>query len=55
MYGSEDYKNRLESVGFKIELYNIKKDLNIKEIKRIGLNQEEILYIYQKWLYQKDL
>ncbi|MCG2686887.1 methyltransferase domain-containing protein [Candidatus Parcubacteria bacterium] len=47
IYG-QDYKKRLESVGFKVELYDIKKDLSIKEIKIFGLNQEEILYVCQK-------
>ena len=47
IYG-KDYKERLESIGFKLDLYNIKNDLNIKEIKRLGLNQEEILYGFQK-------
>ena len=47
IYG-KDYKERLESIGFKLDLYNIKNDLNIKEIKRFGLNQEEILYVCQK-------
>lgn len=36
------------SVGFKVGLYNIKKELNIKEIKKFALNEEEILYICQK-------
>lgn len=48
IYG-KDYKERLESVGFKVELYDIKKDLSIKDIKRFGLNEEEILYIGQKY------
>ena len=47
IYG-QDYKKRLESVGFKLDLYDIKKDLSIQDIKRLGLNQEEILYICQK-------
>ena len=45
IYGSEDYRNRLEGVGFKVDLYDIKNDLNIKEINIFGLNQEEILYV----------
>ena len=45
---SKDYKNRLESVSFKLDLYGINKDLSIKEIKRLGLNQEEVLYVCQK-------
>ena len=48
IYG-RDYKGRLESVGFKVELYDIKKDLSIKAIKKYGLNEEEILYIGKKW------
>ena len=47
IYG-KDYKERLESIGFELDLYNIKNDLNIKEIKRLGLNQEEILHGCQK-------
>jgi len=45
---SKDYKNRFESVDFKLDLYGIKNDLTIKEIKILGLNQEEILYICKK-------
>jgi len=44
IYG-KDYKERLESVGFKVNLYDIKNDLSIKDIKKYGLNEEEILYI----------
>jgi len=44
----QDYKRRLEIVNFKVELYDIKKDLNIKEVKKLGLNKEEILYVCQK-------
>jgi len=44
IYG-KDYKKRLESIGFKVELYDIKKDLSIQDIKKYGLNEEEILYI----------
>jgi len=47
MYG-EDYKKRLENVGFEVELYDIKKDLSTEEIKKYGLNIEEILYIGHK-------
>jgi ubiquinone/menaquinone biosynthesis C-methylase UbiE len=47
IYG-KDYKRRLENIGFKLDLYDILKDLSIKEIKIFGLNQEEILYICQK-------
>ena len=31
IYG-QDYKERLKNVGFKVDLYNIKKELNIKEV-----------------------
>ena len=48
IYGSEDYRNRLEGVGFKVELYDIKNDLSIQDIKKYGLNKEEILYIDKK-------
>lgn len=44
IYGSEDYRNRLEGVGFKVELYDVKKDLNIKNIIKYGLNKNEMLY-----------
>ena len=47
IYG-KDYKERLKSVGFKLELYDIKKDMNIKNIRKYGLNEEEILYICRK-------
>jgi len=47
IYG-KDYKNRLERIGFKVELYDIKNDLNIQDIKKFGLNEEEILYIGKK-------
>jgi ubiquinone/menaquinone biosynthesis C-methylase UbiE len=47
IYG-KDYKNRLESTGFKVELYDIKNDLSIQDIKKYGLNEEEILYIGYK-------
>jgi len=47
IYG-KDYKNRLESIGFKLELYDIKNDLSIQDIKKFGLNEEEILYICKK-------
>lgn len=44
IYG-KDYKEKLESEGFKVKLYDIKNDLNNKDIIRHGLNSEEILYI----------
>jgi hypothetical protein len=47
IYG-RDYRERLESVGFKLNLYDIKNDLTIKEIKILGLNQKEILYVCKK-------
>ena len=47
IYG-QDYKKRLQNIGFKVDLYDIKNDLSIKEIKIFGLNQEEILYVCQK-------
>jgi len=43
IYG-KDYKNRLQSIGFELELYDIKNDLSIQDIKMYGLNREEILY-----------
>ena len=47
IYG-QDYEERLESADFKVELYDIKKDLNTREIKKLGLNEKEILYIGKK-------
>jgi len=47
IYG-QDYKKRLESVGFKVNLYDIKKDLSIQDIKRFGFNESEILYLCRK-------
>ena len=47
IYG-KNYKKRLESIGFKVELYDIKKDLSILDIKKFGLNEEEILYVCEK-------
>lgn len=47
IYG-KDYKKRLESVGFKVDLCDIKMFLSIKEIKKCGLNEEEILYLCRK-------
>ena len=47
IYG-KDYKKRLEDVGFKVNLYDIKSDLSIKDVKKYGLNEEEILYVYYK-------
>ena len=47
IYG-KDYKNRLESVGFKVDLFDIKMFLSIREIKKYRLNEEEILYLCRK-------
>ena len=47
IYG-QDYNKRLESVGFKVDLFNIKMFLGIKEIKKYGLNEDEILYMCRK-------
>ena len=44
IYG-KDYKEKLESEGFKVKLYDIKNDLHNKDIIKHGLNSEEILYI----------
>jgi len=44
----KDYKKRLEDVGFKLNLYDIKNDLSIQDIKKYGINEEEILYIGKK-------
>lgn len=45
---AKDYKKRLESIGFKIEFYDIKKDLTIKYIRKYGFNENEILYVCRK-------
>ena len=47
IYG-QDYKKRLESVGFKVELYDIKDELNTKNIRKHGFNENEILYVCRK-------
>jgi len=47
IYG-KDYKRRLESVGFEVNLFDVKMFLCIKEIKKYGLNEEEILYVCRK-------
>jgi ubiquinone/menaquinone biosynthesis C-methylase UbiE len=47
LYG-KDYQKRLENAGFEVKLYGIMKDLNIRNIKKYGLNEEEILYIGKK-------
>lgn len=44
IYG-QDYKERLANVGFKVDLYNMKEDLSVQDIKKFGLNREEILYL----------
>lgn len=44
IYG-KDYKEKLESEGFKVKLYDIKNDINNKDIIKHGMNSEEILYI----------
>lgn len=45
---SQDYKRRLKNVSFKVELYDIKKDLNIKYLKRYDFNENEIIYVCRK-------
>ena len=47
IYG-KDYKERLEGAGFKVVLYNIKDELNIKNIRKHGFNENEILYVCRK-------
>lgn len=47
IYG-KDYQKKLENAGFEVNLYDIKKDLNIRNIEKYGLNKEEILYICYK-------
>jgi len=47
IYG-KDFQKRLENAGFEVNLYDIKKDLNIRNIEKFGLNKEEILYIGKK-------
>jgi len=41
---NQGYKERLESAGFKVELYDIKNNLNIK----YSFNENEILYVCRK-------
>ena len=48
IYG-KDYKKRLESIGFSVYIYDIKKDLDLKAIKRFGINPEEVIYICKKY------
>ena len=47
IYG-KNYPKILENIGFKVNLYDIKKDLNIRNIEKYGINKEEILYIGKK-------
>jgi len=47
IYG-KDYRKRLEDVGFKVNLYDIKNDLSIQDIKKYGFNESEILYVCRK-------
>jgi predicted SAM-dependent methyltransferase len=47
IYG-KDYQKRLENAGFKVKLYDIKRDLNIRDIEKCGINKKEILYIGKK-------
>jgi SAM-dependent methyltransferase len=47
IYG-KNYPKILEKVGFQVNLYDIKKELNGRNIEKYGLNKEEILYIGKK-------
>jgi len=47
IYG-QDYKKRLQNIGFKVDLYDIKKDLKVKKCKKYGLSEKEVLYIGRK-------
>ena len=53
IYG-KDNKERLENVGFEVSLYDIKKDLNTRNIEKYGFNKEEILYISKKIYFIKN-
>lgn len=44
IYG-KDYKEKLESAGFKVKLFDVKNYLENKDITKHGINSEEILYI----------
>ncbi|WP_093290313.1 methyltransferase domain-containing protein [Thermoactinomyces sp. DSM 45892] len=48
VYAKEDYIKRLESVGFRVELYNIAKRYSFEEAHRLGLSKEDNLYIVHK-------
>ncbi|WP_083426279.1 methyltransferase domain-containing protein [Thermoactinomyces sp. DSM 45891] len=48
VYAKEDYIKRLESVGFRVELYNIAERYSIKEAHKLGLSKEDNLYIVHK-------
>ena len=47
IYG-KDYRKRLEDVGFKVDLHNMKEDLSVQDIKKYGFNESEILYLCRK-------
>jgi len=47
IYG-KNYKNRLKNVGFKLGLYDINKFLSTQDIRKFGLNKEDVLYAIQK-------
>jgi SAM-dependent methyltransferase len=47
VYG-RDYGEKLKEAGFKLSLYDVKKDLSIEEMRKYGLNIEEILYVSGK-------
>ncbi|MDQ0417333.1 SAM-dependent methyltransferase [Croceifilum oryzae] len=48
VYAKEDYIQRLESVGFRVELYNIAEKYSIEETHKLGLSKEDNLYIVHK-------
>jgi SAM-dependent methyltransferase len=47
IYG-KNYPKILGNIGFQVSLYDIKQDLNIRDIEKYGINKEEILYIGKK-------
>ncbi len=47
IYG-KDYKERLENIGFKVTVYNIKNNLTNNEIEKLGINKEEVMYVCKK-------
>ena len=47
LYG-KDYPKKLEKAGFKIELFNPRKDLPGVDYQKMRLNPDELIYIAKK-------